>query len=121
MHARAAPRVTERGGEQAHRSLQERARVPECSEGYHGYLMLLNIDGDDSKLSCELQHGYYSWVGAAVCTSNLNLTYHLLLVSGAGSFLFTASSMLSSITLASSGAAAHAACIAILPRCVGVR
>jgi hypothetical protein len=40
--------------------------VPECSEGYHGYLMLLNIDGDDSKLSCELQHGYYSWVGAAV-------------------------------------------------------
>jgi hypothetical protein len=45
--------------------------VPECSEGYHGYLMLLNIDGDDSKLSCELQHGYYSWVGAAVCTSNL--------------------------------------------------
>ena len=39
--------------------------VPECSERYHGYLMLLNIDGDDSKLSCELHHGYYSWVGAA--------------------------------------------------------
>ena len=40
--------------------------VPQCSEQYHGYLMLLNIDGDDSKLSCEVHHGYYSWVGAAV-------------------------------------------------------
>ncbi len=40
--------------------------VPECSERYHGYLMLLNIDGDDSKLSCELHNGLYSWVGAAV-------------------------------------------------------
>ena len=40
--------------------------VPGCSEEYHGYLMLLNIEGDDSKLSCELHHGLYSWVGAAV-------------------------------------------------------
>jgi hypothetical protein len=45
--------------------------VPECSGRYHGYLMLLNINGDDSKLSCELQHGRYSWVGASVC----NLLY----------------------------------------------
>ena len=44
--------------------------VPECSGAYHGSLMLLNIDGDDSKLSCELQHGHYSWVGAAVRASN---------------------------------------------------
>jgi hypothetical protein len=44
--------------------------VPQCSGAYHGYLMLLNIDGDDSKLSCELQHGYYSWVGAAVRASS---------------------------------------------------
>ena len=44
--------------------------VPECSEAYHGYLMLLSIDGDDSKLSCELHHGYYSWVGAAVRASS---------------------------------------------------
>ena len=40
--------------------------VPTCSEEYHGFLMLLNIDGDDTKLSCELQHGVYSWLGAAV-------------------------------------------------------
>ena len=39
--------------------------VPECSERYHGYLMLLNINGRDSKLSCELHRGHYSWVGAA--------------------------------------------------------
>ena len=52
--------------------------VPECSEGYHGYLMLLNIDGDDSKLSCELQHGYYSWVGAAVWKPLLSPDQNLL-------------------------------------------
>jgi hypothetical protein len=40
--------------------------VPECSEELHGFLMLLNIEGDDSKLSCELHRGLYSWVGAAV-------------------------------------------------------
>jgi hypothetical protein len=40
--------------------------VPECSEAYHGYLLLLNIEGEDSKLSCELRHGRYSWVGPAV-------------------------------------------------------
>jgi hypothetical protein len=39
--------------------------VPECSEAYHGYLLLLNIESDDSKLSCELHRGLYSWVGAA--------------------------------------------------------
>ena len=40
--------------------------VPHCSERYHGFLMLLNIEGDDSKLSCELHRGLYSWVGGAV-------------------------------------------------------
>jgi hypothetical protein len=43
--------------------------VPDCSKEYHGYLMLLNIEGDDFKLSCELHHGFYSWVGAAVRAS----------------------------------------------------
>jgi hypothetical protein len=40
--------------------------------------MLLNIDGDDSKLSCELQHGYYSWVGAAVWKPLLSPDQNLL-------------------------------------------
>ena len=40
--------------------------MPACDENVHGFLMLLNIEGDDSKLSCELHRGLYSWVGAAV-------------------------------------------------------
>jgi TolA-binding protein len=40
--------------------------VPECGNSLHGYLLLLNIGGNDSKLSCELHYGLYSWVGAAV-------------------------------------------------------
>ena len=43
--------------------------VPECTRAYHGYLLLLNIDGEDSKLACELHHGLYSWFGAAVRSS----------------------------------------------------
>ena len=39
--------------------------VPDCSESLHGFLMLLNLEGADTKLSCELHHGLYSWVGAA--------------------------------------------------------
>jgi len=42
--------------------------VPSCDETLHGYLLLLNIDGDDSKLSCEQQKGLFSWVGSAVRT-----------------------------------------------------
>ena len=67
--------------------------VPECSELYHGYLMLLNIDGDDSKLSCELQHGLYSWVGAATDGGYLGADAQSFLsavVSGAaGSYIVT--------------------------------
>ena len=39
--------------------------VPPCNAEYHGYMLLLNLDGDDSKFSCNLAHGLYSWVGAA--------------------------------------------------------
>ena len=40
--------------------------IPECSESLHGFLMLLNIEGDDAKLACELHKGLYSWVGSSV-------------------------------------------------------
>ena len=40
--------------------------VPECNEAVHGYLMLIDIEGEDVKLSCELRRGYYSWVGPSV-------------------------------------------------------
>ena len=39
--------------------------VPVCTATLHGFLLLLNIDGNDSKLSCELHHGLYSWMGEA--------------------------------------------------------
>eukprot|EP01046_Picozoa_sp_COSAG06_P054737 COSAG06_NODE_9843_length_1805_cov_5.563306_1_plen_524_part_01 len=39
--------------------------VPTCNEDIHGFLLLLNINGNDNKLSCELQHGLYSWVGSS--------------------------------------------------------
>ena len=33
------------------------ACVPECTADLHGDLLLANIDGEDSKYSCELHHG----------------------------------------------------------------
>ncbi len=43
--------------------------LPDCSEAYHGFLLLLNIDGSDLKLSCEVHRHLYSWVGGAVRAS----------------------------------------------------
>ena len=39
--------------------------VPRCSPALHGDLLLANIDGEDSKYSCELHHSLFSWMGAA--------------------------------------------------------
>eukprot|EP01052_Picozoa_sp_SAG31_P024058 SAG31_NODE_2022_length_6645_cov_15.375191_1_plen_1048_part_10 len=39
--------------------------IPLCEEPTNGYLLLLNIEGEDSKLTCELHHDIYSWVGGA--------------------------------------------------------
>lgn len=39
--------------------------VPACTSELHGDLLLANIDGEDSKYSCELHHALYSWVGSA--------------------------------------------------------
>jgi hypothetical protein len=61
--------------------------VPGCSEEYHGYLMLLNIGGDDSKLSCELHHGLYSWVGAAVSRTLTCLSVSVLSLLPVGLFV----------------------------------
>ena len=40
--------------------------VPSCVAEFHGYLMLLNIDGSDTKLTCVMRRGLFSWVGMAV-------------------------------------------------------
>eukprot|EP01047_Picozoa_sp_COSAG01_P061164 COSAG01_NODE_7599_length_3123_cov_203.193867_2_plen_376_part_01 len=37
--------------------------VPPCDESLHGDLLLLALNGEDSKYSCEVHHGNFSWVG----------------------------------------------------------
>eukprot|EP01052_Picozoa_sp_SAG31_P011505 SAG31_NODE_653_length_13152_cov_4.899487_1_plen_747_part_00 len=39
--------------------------IPACTATTHGYLLLLNIDGTDTTLTCSLSDLLYSWVGAA--------------------------------------------------------
>jgi hypothetical protein len=39
--------------------------VPICNATHHGYELLATIDGTDTKFSCNLAHGLYSWMGAA--------------------------------------------------------
>jgi hypothetical protein len=41
------------------------ACIPECGADTHGWILLLNLDGTDTKFSCSLAHGLYSWMGAA--------------------------------------------------------
>jgi hypothetical protein len=57
--------------------------IPECTAELHGFLLLLNIDGNDSKLSCELHHGKYSWMGQATDGESSFLPYkHQILIFG---------------------------------------
>eukprot|EP01046_Picozoa_sp_COSAG06_P048093 COSAG06_NODE_7121_length_2623_cov_18.988906_1_plen_316_part_00 len=56
--ATAAPSLAEQLNVQCADGTAAADCVPECSETYHGYLLLLNIEGEDSKLSCELHHGF---------------------------------------------------------------
>ena len=39
--------------------------IPMCEAKTNGYLLLLNLDGEDTKLTCELHHLLYSWIGGA--------------------------------------------------------
>ena len=39
--------------------------VPPCNVEHHGYELLATIDGTDTKFSCNMAHGLYSWMGAA--------------------------------------------------------
>jgi hypothetical protein len=39
--------------------------VPTCNATHHGYVLLATIDGTDTKFSCDLAHGIFSWMGAA--------------------------------------------------------
>ena len=39
--------------------------VPDCTTEHHGYELLATIDGTDTKFSCNIAHGLFSWMGAA--------------------------------------------------------
>eukprot|EP01046_Picozoa_sp_COSAG06_P012930 COSAG06_NODE_772_length_12432_cov_119.880159_13_plen_730_part_00 len=41
------------------------ACLPPCDADNHGFELLATIDGTDTKFSCNLAHGLYSWMGAA--------------------------------------------------------
>ena len=62
----AAPSLAEQLNVQCSDGTAAAGCVPACSEAFHGYPMLPNIEGEDSKLTCEFHHGFYSWVGSAV-------------------------------------------------------
>lgn len=73
--------------------------IPVCEEEVNGYLLLLNLDGEDTKLTCEVHHGLYSWVGGASDGGSIgedHLTFISSINSGAaGTFVLRLKSSLS--------------------------
>jgi hypothetical protein len=67
--------------------------VPPCNAEHHGYELLATIDGTDTKFSCNLAHGLYSWMGAASEGGYLGAdaqSFFSAVVSGAaGSYIVT--------------------------------
>jgi len=67
--------------------------VPACNAEHHGYELLATIDGTDTKFSCNLAHGLYSWMGAASEGGYLgadSASFFSAVVSGAaGSYIVT--------------------------------
>jgi hypothetical protein len=77
--------------------------VPSCDASLHGDLLLLAVNGQDSKYSCELRNGLFSWVGPAADGGYIGsdvATFVSAVVSGAaGLFVLTmqASSLISTL------------------------
>eukprot|EP01047_Picozoa_sp_COSAG01_P062966 COSAG01_NODE_8089_length_2923_cov_3.175513_1_plen_486_part_00 len=76
--------------------------VPQCDSRLHGDLLLLAVNGEDSKYSCELHHGQHSWVGPAAEGGYIGgdaLTFVSAVVSGAaGLFMLTLTTLAASIS-----------------------
>ena len=74
-------------------SIAEADCIPPCNPEHHGYILLLNIGGTDSRFSCNLANGLYSWIGAAAEGGYLGSdvqSFCSAVVSGAaGSFIVT--------------------------------
>jgi hypothetical protein len=67
--------------------------VPDCNMEHHGYALLATIDGTDTKFSCNVAHGLFSWMGAASDGGYLgadSASFFSAVVSGAaGAYLLT--------------------------------
>eukprot|EP01051_Picozoa_sp_SAG22_P003500 SAG22_NODE_172_length_16609_cov_14.370806_2_plen_2010_part_00 len=67
--------------------------VPACNATHHGYELLANIDGTDTKFSCNLANMLFSWVGAAALGGYLGrdvATFVSAVISGAaGTYVLT--------------------------------
>eukprot|EP01047_Picozoa_sp_COSAG01_P069530 COSAG01_NODE_10309_length_2195_cov_14.195134_1_plen_396_part_00 len=76
--------------------------VPRCDNRLHGDLLLLAVNGEDSKYSCEFHHGQHSWVGPAAEGGYIGgdaLTFVSAVVSGAaGLFMLTLTTLAASIS-----------------------
>ena len=73
--------------------------VPACSAALRGDLLLMNLNGDDTKYSCELHHGLHSWVGAATdggyLGADVKAFISALIAGAAGFYQVTVGAMLS--------------------------
>ena len=67
--------------------------VPSCNATTHGFELLATIDGTDTKFSCNVAHGLFSWMGAATEGGYLgadSTSFFSAVVSGAaGSYFVT--------------------------------
>jgi hypothetical protein len=63
--------------------------VPACNAEHHGFELLATIDGSDTKFSCNLAHGLFSWMGAASMGGYLGddfASFFSSVISGAAGF-----------------------------------
>jgi hypothetical protein len=67
--------------------------VPSCNIDHHGFELLATIDGMDTKFSCNLAHGLYSWMGAASDGGYLGIDvasfFSAVVSAAAGSYILT--------------------------------
>ena len=86
--------------------------IPACTAELNGDVLLLNIYGSDSRLTCELHRGLYSWVGGAGDGGFYSGDAHIggdgvaflaaVLSSAAGFYMLTASTLALSHSLETS-------------------
>ena len=65
--------------------------IPNCDESTNGDVLLLNQDGSDMRLLCEMQNFLFSWIGAAATPALMCTTWPGWIVKSALLFASTRS------------------------------